>query len=168
MLAIANFGLELKSDQLQMVMLPGRFSTPAEFQASYWLPDWDSSASVVQNFFEADGVGIYAGSSQGRYVADMAIAVQNASGNPDQAASVASYLRENGFKNVYTIDDWPATMTRTEVVAQRGDVNSARMVESLLGVGQSLSESTGDLGSDITIRVGQDWSDRQSPETPPQ
>jgi hypothetical protein len=167
MLAIANFGLELESDHLQMVMLPGRFSTPAEFQASYWLPDWDSSATVVQNFFKADGVGLYADNTQGRYVADLSIAVQNASGKPEQAASVARYLRENGFNHVYTIDDWPGTVARTEVVAQRGDVNSARMVESLLGVGRSLSESTGDLGSDITIRVGQDWGERaaQGPNT---
>ncbi|PSR19146.1 LytR family transcriptional regulator [filamentous cyanobacterium CCP3] len=170
MLAIANFGLEIESDQLQMVMLPGRFSTPAEFNASYWLPNWDASATVMQNFFEADEIGVYADNSSGRYVADLAIAVQNASGQPDQAASVARYLRENGFSNVYVIDDWPGTVARTEVVAQQGDVESARMVESLLGTGRALSESTGDLGSDITIRVGQDWAERASQplEAPPQ
>ncbi|WOD41200.1 LCP family protein [Nodosilinea sp. E11] len=160
MLAIANFGLEIESDQLQMVMLPGRFSTPEEFIASYWLPNWDASAAVMQNFFQADGVGVYADNSQGRYVADLTIAVQNASNYPNQGAAVARYLRENGFENVYVISDWPGTIARTEVVAQRGDVESARVVESLLGVGRAISESTGDLGSDITIRVGQDWGDR--------
>ena len=170
MLAIANFGLEIESDQLQMVMLPGRFSTPAEFTASYWLPNWDASATVMQNFFEADAIGVYADNSPERYVADLAIAVQNASGQPDQAASVARYLRENGFSNVYVVSDWPSTVARTEVVAQRGDVESARVVESLLGTGRALSESTGDLGSDITIRVGQDWAEQASPalDTPPQ
>lgn len=160
MLAIANFGLEIESDQLQMVMLPGRFSTPNEFIASYWLPNWDDSATVMQNFFQADELGLYAGNSQGRYVADLAVAVQNASGNPDQAAAVARYLRENGFENVYMIRDWSSAMPRTEVVAQRGDIESARLIESLLGVGRAVSESTGDLGSDITVRVGQDWVDR--------
>lgn len=170
MLAIANFGLEMESDQLQMVMLPGRFSTPAEFNASYWLPNWEASATVMQNFFQAEGVSIYADNSQGNYVADLSIAVQNASGQPDQAASVADYLRENGFSNVYIIDDLSTTMARTEVVAQRGDVESARTVESLLGVGLALSESTGDLDSDITIRVGQDWVEQatQMSETEPQ
>lgn len=160
MLAIANFGLEIESNQLQMVMLPGRFSTPAEFTASYWLPNWESSATIMQTFFQADEVGVYADNSQGRYVADLAIAVQNASSDPDQATSVARYLRENGFNNVYVIGDWPTSVSRTEIVAQRGDVESAHMVESLLGVGHALSESTGDLNSDITIRVGQDWGDR--------
>ncbi len=160
MLAIANFGLEIESNQLQMVMLPGRFSTPAEFNASYWLPNWEASATVMQNFFQASAVSVYADNPQGRYVADLAIAVQNASGQPEQAASVARYLRENGFSNVYLVDDWPGTMARTEILAQRGDVDSARTVESLLGVGQALSESTGDLNSDITIRVGQDWAEQ--------
>ncbi|MGF1517706.1 MAG: LCP family protein [Nodosilinea sp.] len=176
MLAIANFGLEIESDQLQMVMLPGRFSTPDEFIASYWLPNWEASAAVMQNFFKADELGLYADHSQRRYVTDLSIAVQNASDTPDQAAAVARYLRENGFENVYTISDWSTPMARTEVVAQRGDVESARLVESLLGVGRAISESTGDLGSDLTIRVGQDWGDRsarrseqspdQSPEAP--
>jgi LCP family protein required for cell wall assembly len=170
MLAIANFGLEIDQSQLQMVMLPGRFSTPAEFNASYWLPDWEASASVVQTFLKADGVGIYADNSQDRYVADLSIAVQNASGDPEQAASVARYLRESGFNNVYTTVDISGTLARTEVVAQRGDIDSAHMVESLLGVGRTVSESTGDLGADITIRVGQDWVERVSPsaETTPQ
>jgi hypothetical protein len=168
MLAIANFGLEMESNQLQMVMLPGRFSTPAEFNASYWLPNWEASATVMQNFFQAEGVSIYADNSQGSYVADLAIAVQNASGQPDQAASVARYLRENGFNNVYIIDDLSTPMARTEVVAQRGDIDSARTLESLLGVGLALSESTGDLNSDITIRVGQDWvEETQLLETQP-
>lgn len=169
MLAIANFGLEMESNQLQMVMLPGRFSTPAEFNASYWLPNWEASATVMQNFFQAEGVSIYADNSQGSYVADLAIAVQNASGQPDQAASVAGYLRENGFNNVYIIDDLSTPMARTEVVAQRGDIDSARTLESLLGVGLALSESTGDLNSDITIRVGQDWvEETQLLETQPE
>lgn len=169
MLAIANFGLEIESNQLQMVMLPGRFSTPAEFNASYWLPNWEASATVMQSFFQAEGVSIYADNSQASYVADLSIAVQNASGQPDQAASVARYLGENGFKNVYIVDDLSTTMARTEVVAQRGDIDSARMVESLLGVGLALSESTGDLNSDITIRVGQDWVEQvtQSSEAQP-
>lgn len=162
MLAIANFGLEIQPDQLQMVMLPGRFSTTTEFIASYWLPNWDASAAIVQNFFNTEGVGIYADNSQGSYVADLAIAVQNASGQPDQAAAVAGYLRENGFNNVYVIEDWSTTVARTEVVAQRGDVESAHVIESLLGVGRALSESTGDLNSDITIRVGRDWGEHAS------
>ncbi|NJR65949.1 MAG: LCP family protein [Leptolyngbyaceae cyanobacterium CRU_2_3] len=42
MLSLVGFGLGLKQDDFRMVMLPGRFSTPEEFVASYWLMDTNS------------------------------------------------------------------------------------------------------------------------------
>jgi polyisoprenyl-teichoic acid--peptidoglycan teichoic acid transferase len=165
MLALANFGLEIGSDEFNMVMLPGRFSGPAEYNASYWLPDWEASAPILQNFFQTQSVGFYADGSSARYVADLNIAVQNASGEPEAGAMMARFLQENGFRNVYVVPNWPTTTRRTDVIAQKGDVESARTLQSVLGLGRVLSESTGDLRSDITIRLGQDWVDHLSSPT---
>jgi polyisoprenyl-teichoic acid--peptidoglycan teichoic acid transferase len=165
MLALANFGLEIGSDEFNMVMLPGRFSGPAEYNASYWLPDWEASAPILQNFFQTQAVGFYADGSSARYVADLNIAVQNASGEPEAGAMMARFLQENGFRNVYVVPNWPTTTRRTDVIAQKGDVESARTLQSVLGLGRVLSESTGDLRSDITIRLGQDWVDHLSSPT---
>ncbi len=162
MLALANFGLEIEANDLQMVMLPGQFSG-AEYEASYWLPDWEASATILQTFFQTEAVGIYADNNGTRYVANLRIAVQNASSTSGAGAAMARYLRDNGFSNVYLINDAPVPSRSTEVIAQRGDRQSAEMVQSVLGQGQVLSESTGDLGSDITIRVGQDWGMQDSP-----
>jgi LCP family protein required for cell wall assembly len=158
MLALANFGLELDASDLHMVMLPGRFSGPAEYTASYWLPDWEASAPIIQNFFQTDSVAMYA-DNQATYVSDLRIAVQNASGESNLATEVAHHLRDRGFTNVYVIADWPDSARHTEIIAQRGDLDSATVVESVLGMGRVIAESTGDLNSDITIRVGQDWVD---------
>jgi len=158
MLALANLGLELEAADLHMVMLPGRFSAITEYNASYWLPDWEAAAPIIQNFFQADSVGMFA-DNRATYIADLSIAVQNASGQENRARDVANYLRDNGFTNVYIIADWPDSTRTTEVVAQRGDLDSATVIESVLGTGQVVAESTGDLDSDITIRVGQDWSE---------
>lgn len=157
MLALANLALELDSSDLHMVMLPGRFSAMTEYNASYWLPDWQASAPIVQNFFQTDSVAMVA-DNHATYVSDLSIAVQNASGDDNVAREVARHLRNSGFDNVYVIADWPDTSRTTEVVAQRGDLESAAVIESVLGTGEVVSESTGDLDSDITIRVGQDWS----------
>jgi LCP family protein required for cell wall assembly len=159
MLALANFGLELDSADLQMVMLPGRFSGATEYNASYWLPDWDASAPIIQDFFQTDSVAMYA-DNNATYVSDLRIAVQNATGEDDVAVKVAQQLRDSGFTNVYVIADWPGQSRVTEVVAQRGNLDNAALVESVLGTGRAIAESTGDLNSDITIRVGQDWVDR--------
>jgi hypothetical protein len=166
MLALANFGLEIDANEFQMVMLPGRFSSATEFEASYWLPDWEASATVLRTFFQTEGVGIYADNNNSRYVANLRIAVQNASDTSGAGAAMAGYLRENGFGNVYLVNDAPTTSRDTQVIAQRGDRDSAEMLQSMLGQGRVLSESTGDLDSDITIRVGQDWA-TQWAESPP-
>jgi LCP family protein required for cell wall assembly len=159
MLALANFGLEIEPDDLHMVMLPGRFSGPSEYVASYWLPNWEASAQIFQDFFQADSVAVYADNDV-RYISDLRIAVQNASGEPNLGASVVRFLRDNDFNNVYLVADWPTEIRTTEVIAQRGDLQSANMVESILGTGQVVSDSTGDLNSDITIRIGEDWVDQ--------
>ena len=58
------------------------------------------------------------------------------------------------------------TQRRTEVIAQRGDLDSARILESVLGIGQVVADSTGDLESDITLRVGEDWLDLRTADDP--
>lgn len=161
MLALANFGLATEPQKLQMVMLPGRFSQPSEFQASYWLPDWNSAATILQKFFQTDGVGIYADNSGHGSGLNSQIAVQNASGDQGAAAAVVDYLRSNGFHNAYVVEDWPDILEKTEIIAQKGDLDSAKSIGSVVGLGQVLSESTGHLESDITLRVGRDWLDSQ-------
>jgi LCP family protein required for cell wall assembly len=161
MLALANFGLAIEPENLQMVMLPGRFSQPSEFQASYWLPDWNSAATILQKFFQTDGISIYADNSSHSSGLDSQIAVQNASGDEGAAVAVADYLRSNGFPNVYLIEDWSDTLDKTEIIAQKGDLDSAKTIGSVVGLGQVFSESTGHLESDITLRVGRDWLDSQ-------
>ncbi|HEY9737648.1 MAG TPA: LCP family protein [Trichocoleus sp.] len=156
MLALANFALSLQPDNLNMVMLPGRFSEVSEYNASYWLADADASARIMQDFFEAEPLATLAGNGA-QVPAELSIAVQNASESRDVAREVASYLRDQGFYNVYVTGDWPMVEPRTQIIAQRGDISGARTLRAVLETGQVIADSTGDLQSDITIRVGEDW-----------
>ncbi len=158
-LALSNVALGIEPDDLHMVMLPGRFSRPDEYIASYWLFDPNASQQVVNQFFDLDNMTMLA-NTEDRAVTSLPIAVQNASNQPQVAREVAAYLRQEGFRNVYLIPDWSTTIQRTEVIAQRGDLESAAIVTSLLGVGRVAADSTGDLQSELTIRVGNDWTMR--------
>jgi LCP family protein required for cell wall assembly len=155
MLALVNFGLNLEQDQLRMVMLPGRFSGETEFEASYWIMDPIGRDQIMQDYFDVGA---------GRTVADsprsfnrLRIAIQNASDDPDTARDLANYLQEQGFRNVYFTEDWPAAQEQTQIIVQRGALEAAEQLEVILGVGRVVAASTGDLGSDLTIRVGTDW-----------
>ena len=159
MLALANFALELEPEDLHMVMLPGSFSKPDEFVASYWILDREASNRVINQFFHTETIALLSNTRQ-RSVSRLKIAVQNASGESDIAREVAQHLQAQGFYNVYIVRDWPDAIHQTQVIAQKGDLDSASTLRSVIGAGQVVSDSTGDLDSDLTIRVGKDWLDR--------
>jgi polyisoprenyl-teichoic acid--peptidoglycan teichoic acid transferase len=167
MLALAGFGLNLDSQDLHMVMLPGRFSDPEEYSASYWISDESASSNLMRTYFDTQPVELvtdddirgtnYTEAPSERALSALKIAVQNATDDEYASTSMAEHLRALGFYNVYVVSDWSNVMSETSVVAQRGDLGSARSLQSTLDMGTVESDSTGDIDSDITIRVGEDW-----------
>lgn len=157
MLALADFGLDLEQKDFRMVMLPGRFSTADESLASYWLLDSAAKDQVMQEHFDVSSI---ASVTQQHDPKDLRVAVQNASGNPQLGSQVAAYLQGQGFNSVYVIEDSTETQIQTQIIAQRGDLQGAEMLGTVLGLGEVIPASTGDLGSDLTIRVGSDWTEQ--------
>jgi LCP family protein required for cell wall assembly len=151
-LALADFATELEQDDFRMVMLPGRFSGADEYLASYWILDPEGRDQVMQDYFHV-GDSVVAQ----RSLRNLRIAIQNASGEPQVAGQVADYLLAQGFSNVYIVQDSPSLQSQTQIIVQWGDLKGAARLEDILGGGQVIPASTGDLGSDLTIRVGEDW-----------
>ncbi|MBF2000233.1 MAG: LCP family protein [Synechococcales cyanobacterium M58_A2018_015] len=155
MLALVDFGLDLSQENFRMVLLPGRFSAPDEYVASYWLLDPVAKDEVMQQYFDVSPITPV---TQYHPQGEIKIAVQNASSDPALGSKVAAYLQTQGFANVYVVQDWVEPQAVTQIIVQRGDLRSAQLLESVLGIGQIIPASTGDLQSDLTIRVGEDWS----------
>ncbi|HYX17434.1 MAG TPA: LCP family protein, partial [Nostoc sp.] len=51
LVALMGFGVRTNRSNMQMLMLPGRFSDKNEFDASYWLPNKDGIAKVMAQHF---------------------------------------------------------------------------------------------------------------------
>ncbi|HEY9806809.1 MAG TPA: LCP family protein, partial [Candidatus Obscuribacterales bacterium] len=161
MLSLIGFGLNLDRDQLKMVMLPGRFSQADEYIASYWLMDDKGRDRVMREFFKIDATGL-ALDSQYHLASDTApqglrIAIQNATGQPQLGDRVAQLLANQGFPNVYVVQDWPDHQRQTQIIVQQGDLEGAAVLKKAIGLGAIEATSTGDLESDLTIRLGEDW-----------
>lgn len=155
MLALIGVGLNLDQNKFKMVMLPGRFSTPDEYIASYWIMNPGGRDRVMREYFKLDPTST---AQVGEVAAaDLRIAIQNASGEPQVGTQVAQYLQNQGFPNVYVVQDWLDQQKQTEVIVQQGDLESATALQNVLGIGTIEAASTGDLESDLTIRVGRDW-----------
>lgn len=163
MLALMQFGLQIKPDQLQMVLLPGRFSSPEEFDLSYWVMDLAGMDRVMKAHFDvAPPIGYEVSARDPSQLKEVKIVIQNATKNANAGAVMVEYLQTQGFNNLhYAEQDWPQTLTKTEVIPQWGDLESAEYLQSLLTDSQLVVNSTGDIDSDLTIRVGQDWLEQQ-------
>lgn len=157
MLALVNLGLKLDRNDLKMVLLPGRFSAPDEFVASYWIMDPQGRDRVMQEYFK---IGATDAASE-LPSANLRIAVQNASSQPEAASQLIRYLNSLGYENVYAIQDWTDQQGKTQVIVQKGDLQAAKLLQATLRFGSVEAASTGDLESDLTIRIGNDWLKQQ-------
>ncbi|WP_225938240.1 LCP family protein [Leptothermofonsia sichuanensis] len=154
MLALVGAGRKLSQGNFKMVMLPGRFSTPNEFIASYWIMDPAGRDRVMQQYFKLDPIDT---TREHRPATALRIAIQNASTNPEAAHQMRRHLTRLGFYNVYIAPDWANHQRQTQIVVQQGDLSAAEELKNLLGMGTVEANSTGDLESDLTVRVGDDW-----------
>jgi len=164
MVSILQLALQADQDAVKMVLLPGRFSEPGEYNASYWILDPAGVEQVMHNYF-------HTGSAEAQILAadptlqNLKIAIQNASNEPRASRWMANYLAEQGISNVYITEDWPDTQRQTQVIVQRGNLEAARTLQAALGQGAIEADSTGSLASDLTIRVGEDWVEAQDDPT---
>jgi LCP family protein required for cell wall assembly len=157
MLALANFGLDLDQSSFRMIMLPGQFSNPDDYTASYWIKDAEASEQLISQYF----LDTVTTNSFQKPVSQLRIAIQNASDQPDAAGQMADLLYEQGFRDTYILSDWPDQIRETQVIAQRGDLEGAETLTILLGEGRVVAASTGSIESDLTIRIGEDWVEQQ-------
>jgi polyisoprenyl-teichoic acid--peptidoglycan teichoic acid transferase len=159
MLALVNFGLKLEQKDFKMVLLPGRFSDPKEFRASYWIMDTAGRDRVLKEYFNVgeklanEGLGT-----------DLRIAVQNVSDHPAAAQQMVEALNNLGYRNAFITESGPEVLPQSQIVVQGGQLQAATSLQRSLQFGSVEAASTGDLDSDLTIRVGNDWAPR--PATP--
>ncbi|MEH1851061.1 MAG: LCP family protein [Nostoc sp.] len=161
LVALMGFGVRTNRSNMQMLMLPGRFSEKGEFDASYWLPNKDGIAKLMAQHF-----GLESEQQQLETTANprsLRIAIQDSTGGDrSNLQPLIAALEKSGYRNIYIAKAWGEPLEVTHVVAQQGDGDSAESIRNTLGFGEVRVESTGNLGSDISIQVGQDWLQQKS------
>ncbi|WP_334312202.1 LCP family protein [Oscillatoria sp. CS-180] len=155
LLALSGFASKTNSYNVQMLMLPGDFSSMNDYELSYWLPSIQEIDEMVSEYF-GYGTRQVAASEDPQY---LRIAIQDGTGDAIAIDSLVQTLYDSGYYNVYVEDSWNEELPITRVVAQNGDLASAETLQRFLGLGEVRVESTGVLNSDITIQLGHDWLD---------
>jgi polyisoprenyl-teichoic acid--peptidoglycan teichoic acid transferase len=156
-LALAGYTSKIDRKSIQMHMAPGRFSNPGEFDSlSYWILDNRRLAKIMgQSFGSMKKADISLEESTPQ---NLRIAIQDSMSQPEGSKKATTVLSKAGYAQVFPASDrWTKPLAKTVIVAQSGDRESAEKLREALGIGEVLIESTGDIESDITVRVGKDW-----------
>jgi LCP family protein required for cell wall assembly len=156
MVSLTSFAISLDQKSIKMVMLPGRFSSPTEYRLSYWLISEVGKDQVLEQFFDQDFSSLDSPVNSRRSPHRLKIAIQNGTSNPKLARAMAQYLEDHDFPNVYLSANFSLPTRKTQIIAQQGDLNSARMLQQVLEFGEVDASSIGDVDSDLTVLVGAD------------
>ncbi|MEL7075973.1 MAG: LCP family protein [Cyanobacteria bacterium J06582_2] len=169
LMALSNFASKTDRSGIKMMMLPGDFNSGDE-RVSYWLPNHRKINRLMTQHFAMPRDGSDYEVSGNRYatldrVSDInnpriRISVQDSTKSQKALQSALDMLREAGYRQVYASRNWQDPLATTRVIAQSGDDEAASEVQSVLGVGEVVVESTGVLNSDVTIQLGRDWKRR--------
>ncbi|OUL26560.1 LytR family transcriptional regulator [Nostoc sp. RF31YmG] len=156
LLALVGFGVRTNRSNMQMLMVPGRFSEKGEFDASYWLPNKDGIAKLMAKHYGVEST--QAQEQQTVEPGSLRVAIQDSTGSDrTNLRPLIRSLEKAGYRNVFVAKAWGEPLDVTHIVAQQGDGNSAEVVRQTLGFGEVRVESTGNIGSDVSIQVGKDW-----------
>lgn len=157
LVALVGFSAQVKRSDVQMLMVPGDFSAPGEYELSYWVPDYTSIDAMVDQYF-AFGTRSRRAATNPAY---LRIAVQDSINRPAATDQLVDQLYDSGYTNIYVDESVPDPLSISRIIAQQGDVASAELLRRYLGFGEVRVESTGSLRSDITIQLGRDWLESQ-------
>lgn len=152
LIALVGFASQADRSDTNMLMLPGDFSSPSDYDLSYWIPDQERIDEMVRQHFLTGAS--YAEQADPEY---LRVAIQDSTGQPEAVNTLIDQLNDAGYWNVSVESDWEEPLSQTRIIAQQGDSTSAEAIQSALGIGEVRVESTGVLQSDVTIQLGRDW-----------
>lgn len=158
MMQLATFGAGLKRDQIKMVMLPGEFSA-GRFAASYWLSNPAAAHDLGRRLLAGAGQESVNDAAKGR----IKLTVLNGTMRAGLASTAARSLRADGW-NVWSVGDAAQRdLSRTRVIAQTGhDEWNGQLAKSLGVSPEKVDASVGDLLTDFTIIVGEDFAGKSA------
>jgi LCP family protein required for cell wall assembly len=151
LVALVGFSSQVNRSNTKMFMVPGQFSAPGEYNASYWLPQPDRIRDLIARHFDFGTPNLEQVNPE-----TLKIAIQDSTGQDRGIQAVKGSLGKAGYSNIYMGRDWNEKLSVTRIVAEWGDVSSAEAIRRALGFGEVRIENTGDLESDVTIQLGRD------------
>ena len=158
LLALGGFSMQNGKSKMQMLMMPGDYNGDGKHGTSYWLPNEKGIQNMMARYFDHGTISLEQPRAE-----TLRINIQDTSHFPDATARLVKRLNKAGYQNV-NIDanlKIKEDLPTTQFIAQKGNPEVAEGLSSLLGFGEVKVDSSGNLYSDVTIKLGRDWIQKE-------
>lgn len=158
LVALVGFATRIDRANMQMLILPGDYGEIENYGASYWLPDPNRIQTMVAQHFDVGTQPVKTTST----AASLKVAIQDTT-HQTLPKTFLPHLEQAGYTNLLISDPSSGEpLNTTRILAQQGDIENAKALQQLLGIGEVRVEGTGDLNSDITLQLGRDFFQKYS------
>ncbi len=163
LLAIGGFMMQNGKSKMQMLMMPGDYNGDGKHSTSYWLPDRQGIQNMMARYFDLGSILPAQPKAE-----NLRIKIQDTSYFPDATARFIKRLNKAGYQNVNidTSIKLKEDLSTSQFIAQKGNPEVAEGLAQLLGFGEVKVDSSGSLYSDITIKLGRDWIQKEQSSKP--
>ena len=158
LLALGGFSMQNGKSKMQMLMMPGDYNGDGKHSTSYWLADQKGIQNMMARYFDHGQISAEQTSAE-----NLRVNIQDTSHFPDATARLIKRLNKAGYQNVHLDNNLKIKedLTTTQFIAQKGNPIVAEGLVNLLGFGEVKVDSSGSLYSDVTIKLGRDWLQKE-------
>ena len=133
-MALVGFGVRTNRSNMQMLMLPGRFSEKNEYDASYWIPNKNGIAKLMAQHFGLESTI----EQQETEPSSLRVAIQDSTGGDrSNLRPLLRALEKAGYRNVFISKPWSEPLDVTHIIAQQGDGDKRRINSQYFGIWRS-------------------------------
>ena len=154
MMALVNFTLKVERDNFQMALLPGVFSRLSADPDSYWL-NLNGQGKLLADY---TGINLASLKESNKPITSLKIAIQNTDNRPEDIQQLIEALKKQGFTKISVMPSWPDERAKSKIIVQKGNKRAAEELQQILNINHIDVSATGDIESDLTIRIGKDWN----------
>jgi hypothetical protein len=149
-----NFARFLRKEDINMSIVPGTFSV-GESNASIWAPDREALHDIVNRYFSKKLMA----KLEPPLVPSKSITIINNTEDFEAVRHIMKLLYKKEYAIVNVSPLKKEGVTRTRIIAQKGDRSNAEKLAQILGMKEVAVSGTGDLTTDFTIIVCKDWEE---------
>jgi polyisoprenyl-teichoic acid--peptidoglycan teichoic acid transferase len=158
LLALGGFSMQNGKSKMQSLMMPGDYNGDGKHGTSYWLADERGIQNMMARYFDHGTISL-----EQPKVENLRVNIQDTSHFPDATARLIKRLSKAGYQNVHLDSNLKIKedLNTSQFIAQKGNPEVAEGLSQLLGFGEVKVESSGNLYSDVTIKLGRDWLQKE-------